>query len=58
MTVEHHEKFHQRERRLGLPVFVARKGIGPPPCFSREINGLSPTHAEVFNQMLNTIDKI
>ena len=28
VPVEHHEEFHQRERRLGLAVLVARKRIG------------------------------
>jgi hypothetical protein len=28
MPVENLEQFHQRERRLGLPVLVARKGFG------------------------------
>ena len=31
MAVEQHQKFHQRERRLGLSVFVARKGVGASP---------------------------
>jgi hypothetical protein len=28
VPVEHHEEFHQRQRRLGLAVLVARKRIG------------------------------
>src|ERR1017187_4476257 len=28
VPVEHHQEFHQRERRLGLAVLVARKRIG------------------------------
>ena len=28
MPVEHHEEFYQRERGLGVAVFVARKRIG------------------------------
>ena len=29
MAVKHFEQFHQRQRRLGLAVLVARKGIHP-----------------------------
>jgi len=65
VTVEHLEQFHQRQRRLGLAVFVARKRSDPAAenfggfaLVERELPADAGDEARIDNRGIHLFDEI